>query len=338
MVKSKREQAKSKAKAAKIKLQGRNPTCSLNAYSNFSLNDLFKKDRSSLSLDGLDFNKAFPTTTALHTALPQTANSSSSGLCDLTLSIPPIPLTMPPPVPAVVQLPTPASASNNINLLGSRNSAASATSLDVPPPPPVAASVAKGKLKQKQKQKQSEVSKKSVGEDKGKHTGGRWSQEEDDRLKQVVKELGPKNWKVISKKAFNGSRSDVQCLHRWQKVLKPGLVKGPWTAKEDAIIVDLINAHGIGNIKWSEISYHLPGRLGKQCRERWVNHLDPNLKKGPWSQDEDRILFEQHAALGNKWRDIAAQLPGRSENSVKNRWNSAKRRKKVSDLVPLPLA
>jgi len=166
--------------------------------------------------------------------------------------------------------------------------------------------------------------------------GGKWTFEEDTRLREVVNEYGPKNWKVISKVAFNGTRSDVQCLHRWQKVLKPGLVKGPWLQREDEIILSMIRSHGIGNIKWSEIAAALPGRLGKQCRERWVNHLDPDLKKDAWTEEEDRILMTKQVELGNKWRDIAAFLPGRSENSVKNRWNSAKRKHIKEDEATFP--
>ena len=75
-------------------------------------------------------------------------------------------------------------------------------------------------------------------------------------------------------------RTDVQCLHRWQKVLKPGLVKGPWTAEEDDLVRGLVAAHGTK--KWSLIAQNLEGRLGKQCRERWYNHLDPAIKRTPW--------------------------------------------------------
>jgi hypothetical protein len=60
--------------------------------------------------------------------------------------------------------------------------------------------------------------------------------------------------------------------------------------------------------------------LGKQCRERWCNHLDPTLKKEPWSEEEDRILRESQASMGNKWTKITELLPGRPENSIKNRW------------------
>ncbi|CAM9219811.1 unnamed protein product, partial [Phaeothamnion confervicola] len=100
--------------------------------------------------------------------------------------------------------------------------------------------------------------------------------------------------------------------------------KGPWTKEEDDIIMSLYSS---GVTKWAEIAVSVPGRLGKQCRERWVNHLDPNVKKTAWQPEEDRILVAAQQRLGNAWTRIAALLPGRSENSVKNRWNSATRRK-----------
>jgi hypothetical protein len=154
--------------------------------------------------------------------------------------------------------------------------------------------------------------------------GGKWTKAEDAQLCEAVKAIGPKNWRRISAEFLQGRRSDVQCLHRWQKVLRPGLVKGPWTPSEDAIIVQSISE---GMTKWSEIAERIPGRIGKQCRERWFNHLDPRIKKGPWNEEEDRILIEAQAKLGNRWCEIAKMLPGRSENNVKNRWNSAMRRR-----------
>lgn len=77
-----------------------------------------------------------------------------------------------------------------------------------------------------------------------------------------------------------------------------------------------------GPKKWSTLSVCVPGRTGKQCRERWVNHLSPEVNKGEWSEEEEQILIEEHARLGNQWCKIAQHLPGRSENAVKNRWNS----------------
>jgi hypothetical protein len=81
-------------------------------------------------------------------------------------------------------------------------------------------------------------------------------------------------------------------------------------------------------LTWMQIAERIPGRIGKQCRERWTNHLDPNLKKGGWTHEEDTILAEAQQRWGNAWTKIAKLLPGRAENAVKNRWNSAFRRKK----------
>jgi len=156
---------------------------------------------------------------------------------------------------------------------------------------------------------------------------GRWTKHEDELLRQAVTEYGPKNWKRISDAAFDGLRTDVQCLHRWQKVLKPGLKKGQWTEEEDKIVrEEVARMGGAANVKWSSVAMHLPGRLGKQVRERWQNHLDPCLTKEPWAEEEDQLLISLQAVMGNRWSEIARAFTGRSENSVKNRWNSKQRK------------
>jgi hypothetical protein len=109
-------------------------------------------------------------------------------------------------------------------------------------------------------------------------------------------------------------------------VLKPGIVKGPWTEAEDSLLMSLVAEYDVNSVKWSELAVKLPGRLGKQARERWFNHLDPTLKKEPWSDAEHSVLMEAQTQYGNKWTEIAKLLPGRSENAVKNRWNSTVRR------------
>lgn len=125
----------------------------------------------------------------------------------------------------------------------------------------------------------------------------RWSDQEDNALRRAVHQWGDNNFELISKHLFHGTRSEAQCKNRWKKALQPGLVKGRWTKEEDDIIAQSV---ATGNKKWSDIAKGLPGRIGEQVKERWVNNLDPDVKKGVWSAAEMLILTAGQAEVGNK--------------------------------------
>nr|XP_025619216.2 transcription factor MYB97-like [Arachis hypogaea] len=113
------------------------------------------------------------------------------------------------------------------------------------------------------------------------------------------------------------------------------LKKGPWTTIEDAILVDYVTKHGEGN--WNAVQRNTGlARCGKSCRLRWTNHLRPNLKKGAFSPEEEKLIIEFHSQFGNKWARMAAlllvQLPGRTDNEIKNYWNTRVKRRQRQGL------
>ena len=148
--------------------------------------------------------------------------------------------------------------------------------------------------------------------------GRKWDDAEDNLLRKLVAQHG-KQWSLIASKIPNRTASQVSS--RWEKCIDPALTKGPFSPEEDAAIIEYVNKNG--PTSWPRLAEILHQRSPKQCRERWFNHLDPSLSKESWTNDEDIIIFEHYQVLGPKWSTIAKYLRHRSDNSIKNRWNSS---------------
>ncbi|URE19619.1 hypothetical protein MUK42_10387 [Musa troglodytarum] len=108
---------------------------------------------------------------------------------------------------------------------------------------------------------------------------------------------------------------------------KANVKKGLWSPQEDAKLKSYIEQHGIGG-SWISLPQKIGlRRCGKSCRLRWLNYLRPNLKHGEYSEEEDEIICRLYLAIGSRWSSIATQLPGRTDNDIKNYWNTRLKKK-----------
>jgi len=149
----------------------------------------------------------------------------------------------------------------------------------------------------------------------------KWTREEDEILISLAEKFKEKHWKEISKRFTK--KNSLQCFSRYKRI-RPGIVKGSWKKDEDLKIIDLVQRYGKS---WSKISKQLGTRNGKQIRDRFINVLDPEIRKGKFTDDEDRklvLLFKQY---GPKWATIAKYYPNRTADMIKNRFHSSIKKK-----------
>ncbi|CAN0230182.1 unnamed protein product [Phaeothamnion confervicola] len=144
-----------------------------------------------------------------------------------------------------------------------------------------------------------------------------WTDAESARLKRLVERHGRAQWPAVA--AHFPAKTAMQCMLHWRYTLNRNeTIKGigTWTADEDGRLQTLVTLFGQ---RWAKVAEHMPGRIPKQCRERYLNHLDPSLSKEPWTPAEDAALLHWHDRYHNKFAEIGKHMPGRSYNALKNR-------------------
>jgi hypothetical protein len=161
-----------------------------------------------------------------------------------------------------------------------------------------------------------------------KSDGSGWSTMEDAKLRDIMsryRKVNSHNWAAIAEE-MGLQRSSEECQQRWVRCLKPGVRKGQWTEDEDAFILRSVSTSGEQPFtRWSELALHMPGRHGKQIRERWINHLNPHISHLPFTEEDDLKLYKAAQKYGKKWVEISSKFfhSTRAENQIKNRWYSA---------------
>ncbi|KAK9895991.1 hypothetical protein P389DRAFT_143428, partial [Cystobasidium minutum MCA 4210] len=156
-----------------------------------------------------------------------------------------------------------------------------------------------------------------------------WSQEDINSLVSILNEVDGRSWTEISRRAFpHDEYSSAECQEKWKELSKEkkDVNRGAWTHEEDQALMDAVER--FRPEKWVVIATQVGARNGKQCRERWYNHLSPDIKKGTFSAEEDEIIFHWYSIVGSKWSEIAKHLPGRPDNMIKNHFNTSLQRQK----------
>lgn len=152
-----------------------------------------------------------------------------------------------------------------------------------------------------------------------------WTPEEDQRLEEGVAKYGLPNWIQIAQHVK--TRNNKMCAQRWRNCLRSeikAVKKGKWAKDEDQKLRDLVSKYDEKNgATWERVSESMNfTRNSKQCRERWVNFLDPNLRLGPWTVEEDTHLLRLHDQMGKCWKKFTSVLKGRSAERIRRRFTS----------------
>jgi hypothetical protein len=142
-----------------------------------------------------------------------------------------------------------------------------------------------------------------------------WTSEQEQKLISLVK--SETSWSKISNEFADKTQYDCKLRYR---SINPNLKKGAWDEVEDKNLLEAVKVHGK---KWQKIAQEFTGRNAKQIRDRYINYLDPDLKKGKFTNDEDMLIYQKHEKLGTMWREYCKYIPGRSADVIKNRYNSS---------------
>jgi hypothetical protein len=158
----------------------------------------------------------------------------------------------------------------------------------------------------------------------------KWSKEEDIRLEEGVKKYGVPNWVLVAKHVK--TRNNKMCAQRWRNCLRPEIKvakKGTWSAEEDEQLRQIVSKCDCKDGHAWELASEGMGftRNSKQCRERWTNFLDPCLRLGPWTAEEDDCLLRLHSEFGNAWKKFTSILIGRSAERIRRHYTSLIRKR-----------
>ncbi|KAI7857212.1 Homeodomain-like protein [Circinella umbellata] len=151
----------------------------------------------------------------------------------------------------------------------------------------------------------------------------KWTKEDDEALTQAVEILGERNWQQVA--YIIGDRTGNQCLQRWSKSISPAIRRQRWTKEEDDALKGAVEAYGVGN--WNKVQRYVPGRTDMQCRERYMNVLDPRLNTSVFTSEETAKLVELIEKHGRRWSYLTQYFPGRTDNHLFRAWKAVDKEK-----------